>query len=241
MTVTAYYIDRVSHDGIFFRPFWGVLFEFCIMWSYPSVYADYHTLQRTHDLHFVLLRSLLHFLQSHNNNFKQRLHKFRRKKCLRQFSRIAKSQTFTVVVRLALLCWLLQELEVIVCSKVKASCQPRQKCRSKSFFSNHNSILQKIKICLYSAAFLLPFFFILHECYLDGIGQTPQLILNWLSFKPQTQSTSIHSGKTWWLEAQCSNGGEVKIAKVFAYFVLSTEQKKKRQRQILSILTHTEL
>ena len=26
--------------------------------------------------------------------------------------------------------------------------------------------------------FLLPFFFILHECYLDRIGQTPQLILN---------------------------------------------------------------
>ena len=78
---------------------------------------------------------------------------------------------------------------------MKASCQPRRKCRSKSFFSYHNSILQKVKICLYSAAFLLPFFFILHECYLDRIGQTPQLILNWLSFKPQTQSTSIHSGK----------------------------------------------
>ena len=69
MNVTAYYIDRVSHNGIFFHPFWGVLFEFCIMWSYPGVYADYHALQRTHYFHFVLLRSLLHFLQSHNNNF----------------------------------------------------------------------------------------------------------------------------------------------------------------------------
>ena len=30
MTVTAYYIDRVSHNGIFFHPFGGDLYEFSI-------------------------------------------------------------------------------------------------------------------------------------------------------------------------------------------------------------------
>ena len=41
MTVTAYYSVRVSRYGTFLHPMRSDLYEFCIMWSYHSVCADY--------------------------------------------------------------------------------------------------------------------------------------------------------------------------------------------------------